>query len=147
MNKDRKRRGNEGFTLIELLVVLVILGVLGTIAVQRFSGEEDKARQKATRASFIAIENALERFKLDMGRYPTEEEGLIVLIEPPQDDEGNWGGKYLAKRKHLKDSWGNDFIYNVPGPDNEPYEIISLGADGQEGGEGFNADLSNLDEQ
>jgi len=144
--KQIKKKSSAGFTLIELLVVLVILGVLGTVAVQQFSGEEDKAKQKATRVSFIAIENAIERFKLDMGRYPADEEGLVVLVEPPQDDEGNWGGKYLAKRKHLKDSWGNDFIFSAPGRDDEPFEIISLGADAEEGGEKFNTDLSNLDE-
>lgn len=144
--KQMKKKASGGFTLIELLVVLVILGVLGTVAVQQFSGEEDKAKQKATKASFIAIENALERFKLDVGRYPSEDEGLTVLVEPPQDDEGNWAGKYIAKRKHLKDSWGNEFIYSVPGSDNEPFEIVSLGADAAEGGEKFNEDLSNLDE-
>ena len=144
MNERKKR--NAGFTLVELLVVLVILMVIGTIAVQNFSGQEDKAKVKATRASFTTLENALERFKLDMGRYPTEEEGLAVLITAPEDDDGRWGPKYLKKDRYLQDAWGNDYVYTAPGPDGEAFQIVSLGADGAEGGEGkFNEDLSNLD--
>ncbi|MDF7807164.1 type II secretion system major pseudopilin GspG [Pontiellaceae bacterium B12219] len=146
MNQKKRKQSKSGFTLVELLVVLVILMVIGTIAVQNFSGQEDKAKVKAARASFTTLENALERFKLDMGRYPTEDEGLAVLITAPEDDDGSWGPKYLKKERYLLDAWNNDYIYTVPGPDGEPYEIISYGADGVEGGEGqFDADLSNLD--
>ena len=145
MMKKRKQT-KAGFTLVELLVVLVILMVIGTIAVQNFGGEEDKAKVKATKASFTSIENALERFKLDVGRYPTTEEGLAALYDAPAGVEG-WAGKYLTKRRALKDAWENDYIYVIPGPDNEPFEIRSLGADKAEGGEKFNADLSNLDEK
>jgi general secretion pathway protein G len=120
--------------------------VIGTIAVQNFSGEEDKARVKAAKSSFTQIETALERFKLDMGRYPAEEEGLIVLLQPPEADAENWAGKYLAKSKHIVDPWGKDYIYSTPGPGGEPYEIKTLGADGAEGGEKFNGDLSSVDE-
>jgi len=144
--KENKKQKKAGFTLVELLVVLVILMVIGTIAVQNFSGQEDKAKVKAARASFTTLENALERFKLDMGRYPTEEEGLAVLMVAPEGDEGSWGPKYLKKDRFLQDAWGNDYVYTAPGPDGEPYEIISYGADGAEGGEGqFDMDLSNLD--
>lgn len=144
--EQKRKQGKAGFTLVELLVVLVILMVIGTIAVQNFSGQEDKARIKAARASFATLENALERFKLDMGRYPTEDEGLAVLMTPPEDDDGSWGPKYLKKDRFLQDAWGNDYVYTAPGPDGEPFEIISYGADGAEGGEGrFDQDLSNLD--
>jgi general secretion pathway protein G len=145
MQKKRKQ-SKTGFTLVELLVVLVILMVIGTIAVQNFSGQEDKAKIKAARASFTTLENALERFKLDMGRYPTEEEGLTVLLVPPEDDDGRWGPKYLRKDRYLQDAWGNDYVYIAPGPEGEPFEILSYGADGVEGGEGkFDQDLSSLD--
>jgi general secretion pathway protein G len=147
MKKEHKcKSGKAGFTLVELLVVLVILMVIGTIAVQNFGGEEDKAKVKATKASFTSLENALERFKLDVGRYPSEEEGLGALYDAPDGLEG-WAGKYLTKRRSLKDAWDNDYVYTIPGPDGEPYEIISLGADKAEGGEKYNADLSSLDEK
>ena len=144
--KKRKHSNNSGFTLVELLVVLVILMIIGTIAVQNFSGEDDKAKVQATRVSFIALENSLERFRLDVGRYPSVEEGLGALYDCPEGLEARWAGKYLKKRRALRDGWGNDYIFNVPGPGGEPYEIISLGADGVEGGEQFNSDISNLDE-
>lgn len=143
---EKRNRKNAGFTLVELLVVLVILMVIGTIAVQNFSGEEDKAKVKATKASFTSLENALERFKLDVGRYPTEEEGLAALYTAP-DGVDDWAGKYITKSRALRDAWDHDYVYVIPGPDNEPYEIISLGADGAEGGEKYNADLSSLDEK
>ncbi len=146
MEQKKRKQSKAGFTLVELLVVLVIIGVIGTIAVQNFSGQEDKAKIKATKASFTTLENALERFKLDMGRYPTEDEGLSALMIAPEDDDGSWGPKYLRKERDLQDAWGNDYVYTVPGSDSEPFEIVSYGADGAEGGEGqFDADLSNLD--
>ena len=143
---EKQKQNKAGFTLVELLVVLVILMVIGTIAVQNFSGQEDKAKVKAVRASFTTLENALERFKLDMGRYPTEEEGLAVLITAPEDDDGSWGPKYLKKERYLSDAWGNEYAFTVPGTDGEPFAIVSYGADGEEGGENkFDLDLSNLD--
>jgi len=143
---EKMKQARAGFTMIELLVVLVILMVIGTIAVQNFSGEEDKAKVKATKASFTSLENALERFKLDVGRYPTAEEGLAALYEAPEGLE-DWAGKYLTKRRSLKDAWDNDYVYTIPGPDGEPYELVSLGADKAEGGEKYDADLSSLDEK
>jgi general secretion pathway protein G len=143
---EKRKSRQAGFTLVELLVVLVILMVIGTIAVQNFSGEEDKAKVKATKASFTSLENALERFKLDCGRYPSADEGIAALYTAP-DGLDDWAGKYLTKSRALRDAWDNDYIYVIPGPDGEPYEIISLGADKVEGGEKYNADLSNLGEE
>lgn len=141
---SRRNSQKAGFTMIELLVVLVILMIIGTIAVQNFGSESDKAKVKAAKVSFTSLENALERFKLDVGRYPTGEEGLTALYECPEGLEDSWAGKYLTKRRALRDAWDHDYVYVVPGPDGEPYELISLGADGAEGGEKYDADLSNL---
>jgi general secretion pathway protein G len=143
---NKKRHAQSGFTLVELLVVLVILMVIGTIAVQNVGGENDKAKVKATKVSFTSIENALERFRLDVGRYPSADEGLYALVEAPEGLEDDWGGKYLKKDRHLRDAWDNDYVYVIPGPNNEAFELLSYGADAVEGGEKFNADLSNLDE-
>ena len=143
----RKKHSTSGFTLVELLVVLVILIVIGTIAIGNFGSEPDKAKVKATRVSFGSIETALERFKIDCGRYPTEEEGLYALMQSPEGLEMDWGPEsYLKKERDIRDAWDNDYLYMSPGSDGGAFEIISLCADGAEGGESFNADLSNNDE-
>jgi len=142
----KRKQAKQGFTLVELLVVITILLIIGTFATQQVINEPDKAKVKVTKASFTSLENALERFKLDVGRYPTQEEGLSALYTAPDGVE-NWAGKYLTKSRALRDAWENDYVYIIPGKNNEPYEIISLGADKAEGGEKYNADLSNLDEK
>ncbi|VGO22177.1 type II secretion system major pseudopilin GspG [Pontiella sulfatireligans] len=143
---QKKRKNSSGFTLVELLVVVVILMVIGTISMQTFRKEPDKARVQAARTSFSQLETALERYKLDSGTYPAEEEGLLALVVAPDDDDGSWGGPYMRKKTALRDPWGNDYLLQIPASDGTDYELICLGADGAEGGEGFNADLSSLDE-
>ncbi len=143
---QKKRKQSSGFTLVELLVVIVILMVIGTISMQTFRKEPDKARVQAARTSFSQLETALERYKLDSGRYPAEEEGLLALVNAPEGDDGSWGGPYMRKVTDIRDPWGNDYVYASPASDGSDYELICLGADGEEGGEAFNTDLSNLDE-
>ncbi|VGO16978.1 Type II secretion system protein G [Pontiella desulfatans] len=143
---EKKKQKKAGFTLVELLVVIVILMVIGTISMQTFRKEPDKARVQAARTSFSQLETALERYKLDMGTYPTEEAGLNALVSAPEENDGSWGGPYMRKAKDISDPWGNDYLLKVPASDGTDYEIICLGADGAEGGEGFMADLSSIDE-
>jgi len=137
-----KRR--KGFTLLELLVVLVILGLLAALIGPRVVGRLGKAKTDIARSQISLLETALDQFRLDVGRYPTTEEGLRALIEPPQDEEvrERWQGPYLKKKKIPKDPWGRPYHYRSPGEHGE-YDLWSYGADGEPGGTGENADITS----
>lgn len=139
-----KSRKTSGFTLIELLVVLIILGLLAALVGPRILGRVGGAKQKVAKSQIAMLEAALDQYRLDMGRYPTTEEGLKALIEPPEDEEErkNWRGPYLKKKKIPKDPWGRPYQYRCPGEHGE-FDLWSYGADGQPGGEGENADITN----
>ncbi len=140
----RKRAvlSENSFTLIELMIVVVILGILAAIIVPKFLGREEQARRVATKVQIKNFESALAMFKLDNGFYPATEEGLQALVEKPVTGRvlGNWK-QYLPKVP--KDPWGNNYVYISPGMDGRDYDIISFGQDGEEGGEGNNADIFN----
>ncbi len=131
----------RGFTLIELLIVMVILGLLASLVGPRLFGQLDASKIKAARTQIEMIGAALDTYRLDMSRYPKTEEGIAVLFEKPADaaQAARWRGPYLKKRVD-KDPWGNSYVYKAPGERAE-YELSSLGADGQEGGTGDNADI------
>ena len=133
-----KVRGQRGFTLLEIMVVVIIIGLLAAIVAPNVIGQSDKARVELARANMAGIENALDMYKLDNGKYPTTEQGLNALVEKPADAK-NWTAPYL--KDEPMDPWNNEFVYMSPGIDG-PYDLYSLGADGQEGGEGLNADIS-----
>ena len=133
----------SGFTLIELIVVVVILGILATFIAPKFFGKTDTARITKAKNDIAALESALEVYKLDNFSYPTVDQGLEALITKPASDQelANWQqGGYL--RKLHKDPWGREYLYDNEGGS---IRIYSLGADGVEGGDGTNADVSNLD--
>ncbi len=135
------RDGREkGFTLIELLVVLVILGLLAALVAPKVLNRLGESKQKIARTQIDMLSAALDQFKLDVGRYPTTEEGLKALVENP--GVPNWHGPYLKKRKIPKDPWGRDYIYKCPGEHGD-YDLYSLGADGKPGGTGENADITS----
>lgn len=137
MNMMKKQ---SGFTLIEVMVVVVILGILAAIVMTNVVGKDDQARVTTTKASLASVANALESYKLDNHKYPTMDEGLEALVTKPASAKNYPNGGYL--RGDLpKDSWGNPFQYVIPGDNGRPYEVYSLGADGVEGGEEFNADI------
>lgn len=143
------RSKERGFTLIEVMIVVIILGILAAIVVPRFMGQEDVARVKSATVQIRNIETALKFFKLDNGFYPSSEQGLEALINKPgtgRIPSHYRDGGYLDQRIVPKDPWGNEYIYLSPGI-NGDYEIVSLGADGTEGGEGHNADIHNWDIQ
>ena len=133
-----KRKG--GFTLIELMVVLLILGLLAALVAPRVLNRLGQSKQKIAKTQIEMLAAALDQFKLDVGRYPTTEEGLKALIENPGVE--GWNGPYLKKKKIPKDPWGRPYIYKCPGEHGE-YDLYSLGADGKEGGTGENADITS----
>lgn len=139
----KKRRGylgsSCGFTLIELMVVMIILGLLAALVVPRMFGRIGQAKQKAAYAQIELFGTALDSFRLDVGRYPTTEEGLQALIERPAGVD-TWNGPYLKKTEIPLDPWNNPYHYESPGKHGD-YDLYSLGADNAEGGEGENADI------
>lgn len=129
----------KGFTLIEVMVVVVILGILAAIVVPNVIGRDDEARVKAARVDLSRIASALDQYKLDNHKYPTTEEGLAALQKKPASAKVFPDGGYL--QGSIDDPWGNPFQYVSPGSNGKPYDIYSFGADGQEGGDGINADI------
>ncbi len=143
--KQRCRKRNKGFTLVEIMAVVIIIGLLATIAAMNFLGQTDKARVVTTKANLKMLHHAVAQFKMDTGRYPTEEEGLTVLVEEPSDVKGYQSGGYLDSTDVPKDAWHNEFEYIAYPESGKPYVIISYGADGEEGGEEYDEDMYSTD--
>ncbi len=138
-----KKEKRKAFTLIELLVVIIIIGLLAGFVAPKMFKHVSKAKWDLAGPKMAIIEDAIERFCLDCGRYPDDSEGLDVLLAPPADLEEKWNGPYI-KPSQLVDPWDNPYIYVAEGEINPgSYDLISLGADGVEGGEGDNTDIYN----
>jgi len=131
---------HAGFTLLELLVVIVIIGLLAGMVAPRYFDQIGKSNTKIARAQIVSLEKALDQYRLDMGHYPTTEEGLDSLFVKPNNEE-KWQGPYLKKAVPA-DPWGRPYIYKAPG-DHGELDLGTLGADGQPGGTGENADAGN----
>jgi general secretion pathway protein G len=136
----RQVRGERGFTLIEVMVVIVILSILAAIIVPRIMDRPDKARMVKAQADIRALESALNLYRLDNHNYPTTDEGLEALVQKPADAPSWKEGGYIDRMP--KDPWGKPYQYLNPGTHGS-IDIFSLGADGQPGGEGKNADIGN----
>jgi general secretion pathway protein G len=140
-----KKHSERGFTLIEIMVVIIILGILASYVAVRLTGQTEEARRTQAVVQIQGLETALELYKLDNGSYPTTEQGLQALVEPPTVGKlpRKWReGGYLAKGKVPLDPWRNDYIYISPGIHGD-YDIISYGDDNEQGGEDKNADINN----
>lgn len=129
---------NRGFTLLELLVVLVVLGMLAGIVGPKYFKQLGRSETKIAHAQIETLVKALDIYRLEMGNYPTGEQGLQALVEPP-GDAVSWGGPYLRKGVPL-DPWGREYVYRSPGEHDE-YDLLSWGKDGRPGGEGENMEI------
>jgi len=144
LRRTRDRRGrlpkDAGVTLVEMMVVIVIIGLVTAIVVINVLPSQDTARVEKARADIRVIEQALELYRLDQSRYPAMDAGLDALMQPPAAQNGVEREPYI--RRLPNDPWGRAYQYVIPG-EHGAYDVYTLGADGQEGGEGVDADLGN----
>jgi len=135
----RKARRARGFTLLELLVVIVIIGLLASYVGPRYFAQLGKSETATARAQLDGLRKALDTYRLDVGRYPSTEEGLVALSVRPAEGSDRWAGPYLSKPVPA-DPWGHPYQYRSPGASDD-YELLSFGKDGKAGGSGDNADI------
>ena len=138
-NSNKPGSAQRGFTLLELLVVIVIIGLLAAYVGPKYFAQLGKSEVTVAKAQMESFEKSLDTYRLDVGRYPTTEEGMAALMTAPPAVAAKWNGPYLKKAIPL-DPWGNAYQYRAPGAKSE-YEIVSTGKDGQPGGTGENADI------
>ena len=140
------QKREQGFSLLELMIVIVILGMLVAVLAPKIIDRPDEARVTKAQVDMRQLGFALKLYKLDSGMYPNTEQGLKALIKKPDLPPlpRNWKeGGYLETQQSPKDPWGNEYIYRSPGDEGRSYEIISLGSDGEPGGEGIAKDLKS----
>ena len=143
MIADRRRASEQGFTLMEMLIVLVVIGLIAAVAIPQLMKLLGGAKHRAAQIQIETVAHAADYYQMDVGAYPTVEQGLKVLWTAPADTAA-WNGPYVPRQKQLIDPWGKPFLYRIPGK-SHPYAIESLGADGKAGGTGDDADVSSED--
>ena len=134
------RRRHPGFTLLELLVVMVIIGLLAAYVGPKYFAQIGKSEMKTTKAQIVGLEKALQQYRIDVGRYPTTEQGLAALVTKPAN-VNKWAGPYLEKSIPM-DPWGRPYIFVSPGEHGD-FDISSNGQDGRPGGDGLDADITS----
>ena len=138
--RRRSRKAEAGFTLVEMLVVITIIGMIMALVGPRVLNYLSESKAKAAKIQIESFSSALDLYYLDLGRYPTTNEGLAALTRA--NNQPGWNGPYLRGGVVPNDPWGHGYVYRSPG-ERAPYEIISLGSDGQEGGSGTAADIAS----
>lgn len=141
--RSREYFRTRGFTLIEIMVVVIIIGLLAAVIVPSVMKRVDDAKVAKAKEDIQSLETALTMYYMDNSKYPTNEQGLVALSTQPTDPTiKNWkAGGYIERIS--KDPWGNDYVFTFPGTHGKAYDLCSLGADGQPGGDGINADICN----
>tara|TARA_B100000767_G_C19749871_1_gene530264 strand:+ start:820 stop:1269 length:450 start_codon:yes stop_codon:yes gene_type:complete len=148
MKYTRTNNQQLGFSLIEVLVVVVIMGMLIGLIGPNVLGQVDRARVTTARSDIASLSQALDMYKLDNHFYPTTDQGLEALVSMPQSspEPRNWNPEGYIKGNQLPlDPWDGEYVYMSPGEDRRPYELLSLGADARNGGDGYSADISSSD--
>lgn len=138
MTQVPRSRRQRGFTILEIVIVFILLAGIMSFVVPKIFQQMNKATSQQAKIEIEHLAGQIEMYKLEVGKYP---ENLAALVKAPPGTEAKWNGPY-AKEEDLKDPWGNEFRYTVPGT-GKPFDLVSLGADGKEGGEGENRDISN----
>jgi general secretion pathway protein G len=140
MSRRRARQSEAGFTLVEMLVVITIIGLIMALVGPRVLNYLGESKAKAAKIQIESFSSALDLYYLDLGRYPNSNEGLLGLTRA--GNAANWNGPYLRSGVVPNDPWGHPYLYRSPG-EHAPYEIVSLGSDGQEGGSGTATDIAS----
>ena len=144
-HKQLNAHRRKGFTLVELMVVVVIIGLIASIATIQIIGAIHKGKVAATKAQIKVFKNAVKQYKIDTGQYPDESEGLFALTENRSGVTGWDPAGYIDGGILPMDPWKNEYVYELTGDPQRPYEVYSFGADGKEGGEGEDADIFDFD--